>query len=70
VLFPRQADSESDRFVARVPLCVVQMFGLVGVRFAPRANCRTSRLARPARAHKDYVSHNPYPAINHPFFLI
>ena len=64
VLFPGQSDSESDRFVARVPLCVVQFFGLVGVRFAPRANCRTSRLARPARAHKGYVPHNPYPAIN------
>ena len=64
VLLPGQADSESDRFVARVPLYVVQIFGLVGVRFAPRANCREPRLARPARAHKGYVPHNPYPAIN------
>ena len=70
VLFPGQSDSESDRFVARVPLCIVQIFGLVGVRFAPRANCREPRLARPARAHKGYVPHNPYPPINHPFFLI
>jgi len=64
VLLPGQADSESDRFVARVPLYVVQIFGLVGARFAPRANCREPRLARPARAHKGYVPHNPYPAIN------
>jgi len=69
VLFPGQADSESDRFVARVPLCIVQFLAWVGVRFAPRANCREPRLARPARAHKGYVPHNPYPAINRPYSI-